>query len=94
MKKALLYLMLVFALITPVEFANAGLLRNVVQSCAFGAGAMAAMTYAGLIPKLSTSLLAIPASEIIVANAIVGCGIGAAGATAATVVSWFYDAIL
>jgi hypothetical protein len=93
MKKALLHLMLIFALTAPVEFANAGLIRNVVQSCAFGAGVMAATTYVGLAPELSTGVLAVPVSEIIVTNAILGCGIGAAGATAATVVGWFYDII-
>ncbi len=93
MKKALLYILLTFALIAPVEQADAKLMRNVIQSCAFGAGIMAATTYMGLTPELSTGLLAIPFSEVMITNAIVGCGIGAAGATAATVVGWFYDII-
>ena len=73
--------------------AQAALVRNVLQSCAFGAGVMASATYVGLAPEINTGVLAIPAGEVIITNAIFGCGIGAVGATAATVVGWFYDAI-
>jgi hypothetical protein len=93
MKKALTYLILILTLIAPVRFTNAALVRNVLQSCAFGAGVMAATTYIGLAPGLNTGVLAVPASEVIVANAMLGCGIGAAGATAATLAGWIYDFI-
>ncbi|KOR30180.1 hypothetical protein TI04_06870 [Achromatium sp. WMS2] len=93
MKKLLTKLCLILVLIAPLNIANAALMRNVVQSCAFGAGIMATVTYMGLAPEINTGVLAIPASEIILTNAAAGCVIGAVGATAATVVGWFYDAI-
>jgi len=76
-----------------MRFADAALMRNVVQSCAFGAGVLATTTYTGLTPALTTGALALPASEAIAASAMVGCGVGAVGATAATVVTWIYDLI-
>lgn len=87
-------LAIVLALLMSARFAEAGLLKNVLQSCAFGAGVMATVTYVGLVSRVDASgILIIPASEAIVVNAVLGCGVGAAGATAATVVGWFYDAI-
>jgi len=81
------------ALMFPVSTAKAGFMRNVFQSCAFGAGAMAATTYLGFAPDVSTSLLLISFNEVILANAALGCSIGVAGSAAATVVGWFYDVI-
>ncbi len=54
---------------------------------------LATTTYTGLTPALSTGVLAVPAGEAIAANAIIGCGVGAAGATAATLATWIYDLI-
>jgi hypothetical protein len=93
MKKALTHLILVLTLVVPARFADAALMRNIFQSCAFGAGVMAATTYIGLAPELNTGMLAVPATEVIITNALIGCGIGAAGATAATLTGWIYDAI-
>jgi len=93
MKKALTHLILVLTLVIPARFADAALMRNIFQSCAFGAGVMAATTYIGLAPELNTGMLAVPATEVIITNALIGCGIGAAGATAATLTGWIYDAI-
>lgn len=90
MKRSLLYATLVFTLAAPVQFTDAALMRNAFQSCAFGAGAMAGTTYMGLTPALGTGL-ALPVSEVIAANALIGCGIGVAGATAATLTGWLYD---
>lgn len=84
---------LVLALSAPVHVAHAALMRNVFESCAFGAGALASTTYFGLTPALSSGVLTIPASEVIAANAVIGCGIGAVGATAATVTGWLYDSL-
>jgi hypothetical protein len=93
MKKTWIYLILTLALVAPAQSTEAALMRNVVQSCAFGAGVMAATTYMGLSPALNAVVFAVPATDVIIANAIIGCGIGAAGATAATLTGWFYDAI-
>jgi hypothetical protein len=93
MKKTLTYATLALALAAPVRAADASLMRNVFQSCAFGAGALAATTYVGLTPALATGMLTVPVTEVIAANAVVGCGVGAVGAAAATVTGWIYDAI-
>jgi len=93
MKKALTHLTLVLVLVAPMRFADAALMRNIFQSCAFGAGVMAATTYIGLAPEIHTGVLAVPATEVIITNALIGCGIGAAGATAATLTGWIYDSI-
>lgn len=84
-------ILLVLALTAPVDFAHAALMRNVVESCAFSASVLASTTYLGLTPALSSGVLTLPATEVIAANAIIGCGIGAVGATAATVTGWIYD---
>ena len=92
MKKTLLLATLALTLSTPLQFADAALMRNAFQSCAFGAGVMASTTYMGLTPALSTGgLVALPVTEVIAANALIGCGIGVAGATAATLTGWLYD---
>jgi hypothetical protein len=91
MNKVLPLLLLILTLVVPVHNADAALMRNVIQSCAFGAGVMAATTYIGLVPRLNAPILALPAAEVIATNAMIGCGIGAAGATAATLAGWVYD---
>ena len=93
MRSVLPHGVLVLLLLAPVSFADAALMRNVVQSCAFGAGVMAAATYIGLASEINTGVLAVPASEVILTNAAFGCGVGAVGATAATLVGWIYNAI-
>ncbi|CAK0777193.1 conserved membrane hypothetical protein [Gammaproteobacteria bacterium] len=93
MKRTLLSAALILTLTTPIQFADAALMRNAFQSCAFGAGAMASTTYLGLTPALSTTLVALPVTEVIAANALIGCGIGVAGATAATLTGWLYDVL-
>ncbi len=93
MKTTLCRAALFWLMLTPPGFAEASLMRNIVQSCAFGAGVLATTTYTGLTPALSTGVLAVPAGEAIAANAIIGCGVGAAGATAATLATWIYDLI-
>lgn len=75
----------------PMASADATLARNLVESCAFGAGVLATTTYAGLTPALSSGLFTVPAGEVIAANALIGCGVGMAGATAATFTGWVYD---
>lgn len=92
-KRAVLNSILILTLIAPVGSTQAALMRNVFQSCAFGAGVLATTTYVSLMPEISTGVLALPASEVILTNAILGCGIGAIGATAATMAGWFYDII-
>jgi hypothetical protein len=95
MKKLLVALVLVFALTLPSAKAAeaAPLMRNVLTSCAFGAGVFAATTYYGLTPALATGTLALPVTEVVAANAIIGCGIGVAGAATSSVVGWVYDLI-
>ncbi len=95
MKRLLVALVLVIACaVPPAKAAEAApLMRNVMQSCAFGAGVFAATTYYGLTPALATGSLALPVTEVVAANAIIGCGVGVAGATASSVVGWFYDLI-
>ena len=94
MKRVLIALTLVIALTCPAKQADAApLMRNVITSCAFGAGMLAATTHYGLTPALATSALPLPVTEVLAANALIGCGIGVAGAVSATVVGWVYDAI-
>lgn len=94
MNKPLLRTVLLFcALSTPINFAQAALMRNIFESCAFGAGALASATYLGLTPALSSGVLTLPATEVIAANAMIGCGVGAVGATAATLTGWIYDSL-
>ena len=95
MKKLLVALVLVIAFAMPSAKAAeaAPLMRNVLQSCAFGAGVFAATTYYGLTPALATGSLAMPVTGVIAANALIGCGVGVAGAATSSVVGWFYDLI-
>ena len=94
MKRTLIALTLLFALAAPPSSAEAApLMRNAIQSCAFGAGVLAATTYLRLTPALATGVLTVPIANVIAANAIIGCGIGVAGASAATVTGWVYDLI-
>ena len=94
MKRILLALVLVFAMaMPPAQAAEAPLMRNVLSSCAFGAGVFAATTYYGLTPALATGSLALPVTGVVTANAIIGCGIGVAGAATSSVVGWLYDLI-
>jgi hypothetical protein len=94
MKRLVVALALVTALVRPAAAdAATPLMRNAIQSCGFGAAAFAATTYYGLTPALATGTLALPVTEAIAANAIIGCGIGVVGATSATVLGWIYDVI-
>ena len=81
--------------LAPVSQAEAGapLMRNAIQSCGFGAAALAATTYYGLTPVLATGTFTLPVTEAIATNAIIGWGIGVVGATSATVLGWVYDVI-
>ena len=95
MKRLLVALVLVIACAMPSAKAAeaAPLMRNLLTSCAFGAGVFAATTYYGLTPALATGSLVLPVTEVVAANAIIGCGIGAAGAATSSVVGWVYDLI-
>ncbi len=95
MKRLLVALILVIGFALPAARAAdaAPLMRDVLQSCAFGAGVFAATTYYGLTPALATGSLTLPVTEIVAANALIGCGVGAVGATASNLVGWFYDRI-
>jgi len=89
---ALVLLLLIIAL--PVRNATAEpLMRNAVIGCAFGAGTLAAATYARLVPALATGVLAVPVSELIATNALIGCGIGMVGVVSATFVDQLYDSL-
>ena len=94
MKRVVIALGLMVALAVPANAeAGTSLMRNVIQSCGFGAAALAATTYVGLTPALATGTLTLPVTEAIAANALIGCGIGAVGATSASVLGWVYDVI-
>ena len=41
----------------------------------------------------ATGALALPVTEAVAANAIIGCGIGVAGAATSSVIGWVYDLI-
>ncbi|CAK0766613.1 PTS fructose transporter subunit IIC [Azospirillaceae bacterium] len=73
--------------------AHAGLIRDAGQSCAFGAGVFGVTSFIGVTPTLITSVLTVPTTSVILGNAMVGCVIGAAGATAAKVFTWMYDLV-
>ena len=88
-----LVLMVAFAMPSAKAAEAAPLMRNVLTSCAFGAGVFAATTYYGLTPALATGALALPVTEAVAANAIIGCGIGVAGAATSPVIGWVYDLI-
>jgi hypothetical protein len=96
MKRALLALFMLSCVVAaPVRTAQAEpLLRSVVVSCAFGASTLAAATYAQLVPALATPVLTVPATEVIAANAMVGCGLGVAGAVSANLIAKLYDFLL
>jgi len=86
--------LLVMVAAAPAREAEAGpLMRNAVQSCAFGAGTLAAATYAGLLPALSTGAFTLPVTEVIAANAVIGCGVGVVGSVSASFATWIYDSI-
>ena len=67
MKRFLVALVLViaFALPTARTAEAAPLMRNVLQSCAFGAGVFAATTYYGLTPALATGAFTLPVTEAV-----------------------------
>jgi hypothetical protein len=90
---ALVFLVMIAAAPTQNAEAAAPLMRTAVQSCAFGAGTFAAATYLGLVPALSTGTLTLPVTGAIAANALIGCGVGVAGAVSSTVIGWVYDTI-
>jgi len=75
---------------------EAGLIRDAGRSCVFGAALLATTTYLGLTQSmLSTGPITLPFTiqSTIAYNAVVGCGVTAAAATAASVFTLIYDAI-
>ena len=95
MKRLLVALVLVIACAMPSAKAAeaAPLMRNLLTSCAFGAGVFGATTYYGLTPALATGAFVLPVTEVVAANAIIGCSIGVVGAATSTVIGWVYDSI-
>jgi len=76
--------------------AEAGLIRDAGRSCVFGAALLATTTYLGLTPSLLTTgpiQLPFVLPSVTASNAVVGCGVTAAASTAASVFTWFYDAL-
>ena len=76
--------------------AEAGVVRDAGRSCVFGAALLATTTYLGLTPALlMTRPMQLPfaVQSVVASNALVGCGVSAAASTAASVFTWFYDAI-
>ena len=77
----------------PFQRAEAGLLRDALTSCAFGGGAFAALTWYYVAPAAASGALAVPAAEIVAANAALGCGVAAVGSVSAGIIGGLYDAI-
>lgn len=93
-KRAVLALVVLLGcLAMPFRPAEAALARNVGSSCAFGAGVLAAATYLEATPVLVSGALPLAAGSALLANALVGCGVSAAGAVASTVFYWVYDSL-
>ena len=96
MKRLLLLLVFVSSITLPMA-ADAGLIRDAGRSCVFGAALLATTTYLGLTPALlATGPITLPftVQSVTASNAIVGCGVTAAAATAASVFTWLYDSLL
>jgi hypothetical protein len=92
MKRFLLALAMLLGVVAPVRNAAADpLVRAAVIACAFGAGTLGTATYARLVPALVTGVLVPPLAEVIVINALIGCGIGVAGVVSATLMGRAYD---
>ena len=83
-------MLLIFAL--PMGNAKAdSLIGNAAVACALGAGTVGAATYGGWIPALASSALVVPFSEIIVVNALIGCGVAFVGVISATLIGRAID---
>ena len=95
MKRFLIALVLMTSVALPMS-ADAGIVRDAGRSCVFGAALLATTTYLGLTPTLlATGTLTLPfaVQSVTASNAIVGCGVTAAAATAASLFTSLYDAI-
>ncbi|CAK0759838.1 conserved membrane hypothetical protein [Gammaproteobacteria bacterium] len=95
MKRLLLALVLISSTTLPMT-ADAGVIREAGRSCVFGAALIATTTYLGLTPALlSTGPFTLPVAlqSTTASNAVVGCGVTAAAATAASVFTWLYDSV-
>lgn len=95
MKRALIAAaILSAAAVSTPNSAHAGsFVRDAVVACSFGAGAFGALAYAYVGPLASTGALAVPVAEVVTANALLGCGVGAVGSAASSVAGGIYDFI-
>lgn len=92
MKRVLPALALLCVLALPIRNAEADtLIGNATTACALGAGTLGAATYVGWAPALVSGVLLVPFSEIVVINALIGCGIGAVGVVSATLIGRIID---
>ena len=86
MKRLLLTLAMLFVFALPIRNAEADtLIGNATEACILGGVAFGTATYVGWLPALASGVFTIQVSQVVVANSIIGCGIGFVGVIAASV---------
>ena len=78
-------MLMLFAL--PIRNAEADtLIGNATEACVLGAVAFGTATYVGWLPALASGVLTVQISQVVAANALIGCGVGFAGVVAASLI--------
>ena len=87
MKRLLLALAMLFVFALPIRNAEADtLIGNATEACVLGAVAFGTATYVGWLPALTSGVLTVQISQIVAANALIGCGVGFAGVITASLI--------
>ncbi len=93
MKKLLIVLAVVMAFTLPAQQAEASFVRELGRGCVVGGSIFAGTTYIGMTPALIGNFTAFPGYSLILNNAVIGCGLGAAGFAAGSIWAGLYGLI-
>ena len=91
MKRLLVALAVLFVFALPIRNAEADtVISNATEACILGAVAFGTATYVGWLPALASGILAMQVSQVVVANALFGCGVGFVGVIGADLIDQFF----
>ena len=87
MKRLLLTLAMLFVFALPIRNAEADtLIGNATEACILGGVAFGTATYVGWLPALASGVLTVQISQVVAANALIGCGVGFVGVLTANLI--------
>lgn len=92
MRKFLIALVFGLALASPAR-ADASFVREVGRGCLIVGTILSGTTYIGATPFLVGTVSPFPAANLLLNNAVIGCGLGAAGAALGSIWAGIYDFI-